>query len=61
MGVGFNVSLCSDSCIGDESDLFKTCGSPKKVLCEKTGHLWSDSFLGLLADIKKIESANPWA
>lgn len=24
-------------------------------------YIWSDSFLGLLADIKKIESSNPWA
>ena len=24
-------------------------------------YIWSESFLGLLADIKKIESSNPWA
>ena len=39
--------------------------SPRPVMLRlaKDGnyYIWSDSFLGLLADIKKIESANPWA
>lgn len=39
--------------------------SPRPIMLRlaKDGnyYIWSDSFLGLLADIKKIESANPWA
>ena len=36
---------------------------PVTVRLAKDGnyYLWSDSFIGLLADIRPIESSNPWA